>query len=182
MHRRADVHDTALSWALMAVAGLRMRCRAHRRPFHRSASTLMLADPTAMHRLADVHDTASKPFPGVPTGLPGVRWMTQDVPFHRSASVTRAPRTRRTRLPTAVHVLAELHDTPAGSAIPGLGVGWTAQVVPFQRSASAPTPVSPTAVHAVADVHDTPAMKPSSSRSGTVRTVHVTPSHASASG
>src|SRR6266496_3935592 len=177
MHRRADVHDTASSWAPIAFAGLRMRCSAHRRPFHRSASTRGPTAPTTTHRLADVHDTASRAFPGVPTGLPGVRWITQDVPFHRSASVTRAPRTRRTRPPTAVHALAELHDTAAGSAIAGLGVGWMAQVVPFQRSASAPAPVfprrvppsvKPAPVHAVADVHDTPAMKPSSSGSGTV--------------
>src|SRR6266542_4311003 len=129
MHRRADGDDTASSWAPIALAGLRMSCSANRRPFHRSASTRGPTAPTTTHRLADVHDTASRAFPGVPTGLPGVGWITQ--------------------------------------------------VVPFQRSASAPAPVSPTAVHAVADVHDTPAMKPSSSGSGTVRTVHVAPSRLS---
>ncbi len=182
MHRRADVHDTAFSMAPNAVAGLRMRCKAHRRPFHRWASTRRSTVPTAAHRRAVVHDIAARPLSGVPTGLPGVRWMAQAVPFHRSASVTMVPRARCTKPPTAVHAPAELQDTAASTAAAGRGVRWTAQAVPFHRSASAPRVSPPTAAHAIADAHDTPASEPPLPGSGTVRTVHFVPFHSSASG
>jgi hypothetical protein len=61
---------------------------------------------------------------------------------------------------TAVHVLAEVQDTPAkrrGTTVVGPGVSWMDQEVPFHLSASVPAPVAPTAVQALAEVHDTPA-------------------------
>src|SRR6266516_6826200 len=62
--------------------------------------------------------------------------------------------------PTAMHAIAETHDTPE-SQLPvalGLGLGTTDQLVPFQDSISVagPLPVLPTAVHALAEMHDTP--------------------------
>jgi hypothetical protein len=42
-------------------------------------------------------------------------------------------------LPTAVHALAELHDTPDNwldRAPVGLGVAWTCQLLPSHRSAN----------------------------------------------
>ena len=57
--------------------------------------------------------------------------------------------------PTAVHAVAEMHDTAVRSRKfepGGAGTGWSVHVVPSQNSA----PASPTATHAVADGHDTP--------------------------
>ena len=67
-------------------------------------------------------------------------------------------------LPTAVHEVAELHETPsnATSNCPeGAGTVWSVQLVPFQRTASgwlgkSLNPAPPTAVQALAEVQDTP--------------------------
>ena len=65
-------------------------------------------------------------------------WIFQLVPFHRSASG------RPPELPTAVHEVADVHDTlksrRKSSGLAGLGVGWIFQLVPFHRSASALDP------------------------------------------
>ncbi len=184
MHRRADVHDTAFSMAPNAVAGLRMRCKAHRRPFHRWASTRRSTVPTAAHRRAVVHDIAARPLSGVPTGLPGVRWTAQAVPFHRSAS---APRVSP---PTAAHAIADAHDTPASEPpLPGSGTVRTVHFVPFHSSASGvvsspsgTTAARPTAMHALADVHETSPSELRSFSVGVAWNTHVVPFHASASG
>jgi len=64
--------------------------------------------------------------------------MVQLVPSQASASVAELVK----ELPTAVHALADPHDTRASvlSLDPvGLGVAWTVQLVPSQRSASVTT-------------------------------------------
>jgi hypothetical protein len=66
--------------------------------------------------------------------------------------------------PTAVHAVADGHDTPPRTLLvapAGLGVVWIVQLVPFQASANvavaaAPLVNDPTAVQTVADGHDTP--------------------------
>jgi hypothetical protein len=65
--------------------------------------------------------------------------------------------------PTAVHDVAEVHETPLRSLLVaplGFGVVWIVQLLPSQRSASvvpgAPVLEKPTAVQAAADVHETP--------------------------
>jgi hypothetical protein len=63
--------------------------------------------------------------------------------------------------PTAVHRLADVHDTPTSPPAPSratFGVCWTFQLWPFQCSASGAlvkVPVPPTAVQLVADTQDT---------------------------
>ena len=112
-----------------------------------------------MHDVVDVHDTPYRrpSGPKGPGGV-GVGWIFQVVPVQRSASVV-AP----LALPTAVHALAEVHDTPDSTAFvapDGFGVVWTVHFVPFQSSAkgvSAPgkSLKDPTAVHVVNDTHET---------------------------
>jgi hypothetical protein len=108
--------------------------------------------------LADVHDTPSS----TPPGGFGVRWIVQLLPFQRSANVKTGVNVFVVpHDPTAVHALADVHDTPDRplSNARGLGVGWIVQLLPCHSSANVtPTAVSapPTAVQAVLDVHDTP--------------------------
>jgi hypothetical protein len=83
--------------------------------------------------------------------------------------------------PTAVHLLAEVQETPNKlGPDPGLGVGSIAHVVPFRASASvaqvsALKPSDPTTVHALADEHDTPKRYCQSPRGSMVSIVHVVP-------
>ncbi len=56
--------------------------------------------------------------------------------------------------PTAVHAVADVHDT-ALMRPPPMRLGVDDQLVPFQRSADSPPGPTPTAVQAVAEVHDT---------------------------
>jgi hypothetical protein len=138
-------------------------------PFQRSASVNSVGEaspyhPAAVQAVADEQDTAVSWLSFAPVGL-GVGWMTQVVPFQRSASVCGWPKGRKYD-PTAVQEVADGQDTPSRSpcAVPvGLGVVWMDQAVPFQVSASvdvSPVEASlmyePTAVHAVADRHETP--------------------------
>jgi hypothetical protein len=88
--------------------------------------------------------------------------MLQLVPFQRSAngwlgkSLNPAP-------PTAVHALAEVHDTPRRypTGTPdGNGTGLTVQLVPFQtcdkgRCSPRESMKNPTAMHEVEDEHET---------------------------
>ena len=99
-----------------------------------------------------------------PLGLTVV-WIDQVVPFHLSASVKR-PLVLLSKLPTAVHMVEEEHETAASwvnSDPAGLGVDRIVQVVPFQASARVtvlPPPPDgvedPTAMQAVALAHETP--------------------------
>jgi hypothetical protein len=89
--------------------------------------------------------------------------------------------------PTAVHTVAEVHDTSLSqlSGAPGLGSIWELQVVPSQTSASCelalPAPLElPTAAQSLTDAHDTPLRDPPVGL-GTLWTDQLVPSHASAS-
>ncbi len=85
----------------------------------------------------EVHATAIGTACGEPAG-PGMGSRRQLVPFHRSASGTRAPELV-TESPTAVQAGGDVQATPASAltfAPAGLGVGWMAHLVPFHRSAS----------------------------------------------
>jgi hypothetical protein len=91
----------------------------------------------------------------------GVAWTVHLPPSQRSAKRLSAE-WAGCAFPTAVHAIAELHDTPLRRLYGGVGVGMTVQVLPFHRSANAALWVSPalsvkpTAMQAVADVQETP--------------------------
>jgi hypothetical protein len=59
--------------------------------------------------------------------------------------------------PTAVHAMADVHETPFKLPATFVSVVWIVHVLPFQRSAKGwpPLMLFPTAVHAEADVHET---------------------------
>jgi hypothetical protein len=108
--------------------------------------------------VVEAHDTPLRLLEVTPVGV-GVVWMDQLVPFQRSANGWPVPEGVFHVLPTAVHVVVEVHDTLVRllEVTPmGLGVAWIDQVVPSQRSARVLPSASPTAVHAVVEVHDTP--------------------------
>jgi hypothetical protein len=117
--------------------------------------------PTAVHAVADAHDTPDREVYELPVGL-GVGWIAQPVPFHRSANAS-VPELL-VKYPTAVHAVADVHDTPASwllLAPAGLGEVWIAQLEPFHCSVNvscvpALSVKYPMAVHTVIDVHDTP--------------------------
>lgn len=111
-------------------------------PFQRSASVRPRPSlsnlPTAVQAVADVQLTPSSSAEVVPVGTE-VGWIFQLVPFHRSASGSEPELVRCS--PTAVHEVADVHDTPRSrrlsSVSAGLGVGWIFQLLPFHRSANA---------------------------------------------
>jgi hypothetical protein len=131
-------------------------------PFQRSANEPVLVLPSAVHALADTHDTPIRSAPPATRGV-GVAWIAQLVPFHRSTNVRCGPlppapgASPNGYQPTAVHALADTHDTPVRMSSPrvGLRVVWIAQLVPFQRSANVTPWCCPTATHMLADTHDT---------------------------
>jgi hypothetical protein len=82
------------------------------------------------------------------------------LPAHRSTKAVLLSAVPKA-IPTAVHTLPDVHDTPKnrtctapGTAV-GFAVGWTNQRVPFQRSATVPLSAEPTAVQIVAETQDT---------------------------
>jgi hypothetical protein len=180
-----DEHQTLFRKANCDPGGFGVDLTVHVVPFHCSASVTpapeMSVVPTAIQAEDEAHDTEVRMGDG--PGL-GVDWMVHAVPFHRSASVPRL------ESPTAMHAVADVHDTPEkplDCAPAGSGVDCTAQEVPFQRSASV-TPVPelsvkfPTAVQLEADEHDT-AFKNvlcAPGGSGTDWRRHAVPSHRSA--
>ena len=107
-----------------------------------------------MHAVADVHDTPDRELEVAPLAL-GVGWIAQLLPFQSSASVAPPPP------PTAMHSLAEMHETSLSPLEPDVGVDWIAQLVPSQCSATAAvlklvSVADPTAMHSLAEVHETP--------------------------
>jgi hypothetical protein len=88
------VQDTPANRLLLAPPGARVSSTDHFVPFQRSASTSFDPDtppydhPTAIQEVADVQDASYKT---PPPGTLGVCWIVQEVPFHRSATVTDAP-------------------------------------------------------------------------------------------
>jgi hypothetical protein len=87
-----EVHDT--EFRLGDGPGLGVDWMLHAVSSHRSASVPRLEAPTAVHAVEDVHDTPEKPLPCAPDGF-GVDCTAQEVPFHRSASVTPVPELSR---------------------------------------------------------------------------------------
>jgi hypothetical protein len=134
-----------------------------------------------MQAVADVHETALNSACESSAGF-GVVSIVQFAPSQPSASVVKTLRLGSSALPTAVQLVAEVHDTPSNrlSDTPdGLGVLWTDQLTPSQRSASAELPACPTAVHAVAEVQDTLRSAPAR---GVLTIDHLEPSQRSARG
>jgi len=161
VHEVAEVHDTPLKTELMLPPRFGVPCVTHFDPFQRSATVKFRSAelPTAVHALAEVHDTPLKTEPSY--GF-GEVWIVQRDPFHRSASVASSPPVAFPVDPTAVHTVAEMHDTSLNteSVLAPFGVVWIVHEDPFQRSASVlytllAFPTDPTAVHAVGEVHDT---------------------------
>jgi hypothetical protein len=165
----ADEHDTPRSRLFLAPVGLGVGWMDQRVPFQCSASVsspeeLLKYDPAAVQEVTDGHDTPCKLLCTAPVGL-GEGWMDQRAPFQRSTSDPSPPEVLLMYHPTAVHAVAERHDTPLKTEVisgTGLGVGWMAQRLPFQRSARVSvTPelavYVPTAVHEEGEEHEIPA-------------------------
>jgi hypothetical protein len=124
--------------------------------------------------------------PPLGTDLFGVRWILHVAPFHRMASDTVVWPPAEPVMPTAVHAVRDVHDTPyrmdpfEGR---GLGVRWIAHFVPFHRSAT-DVPVAglyPTALQKVRDVHDRPWRSAPPRGLGVRWIAHFPPVHLSAS-
>jgi hypothetical protein len=115
-------------------------------PFHRSARNAPMSlglevPPTAMQDLADVQARLNRPLAPAPARL-SVDWMTQLLPFKRSARVT-GVLSLLIELPTVVQAEADVHETAfrsvrakANGGMRGLEMDWTCHRVPSQRSAS----------------------------------------------
>jgi hypothetical protein len=115
VHTLGEVHDTPNRPLSVEPTGLGVGWTDHLWPFQRSASVkysraLVPKPPTAVHAEADVHDTPNRVSSVEPMGW-GVGWIDHFLPFQRSASMDslRAPFPKP---PTAMHALADAHDTP----------------------------------------------------------------------
>jgi hypothetical protein len=89
-----------------------------------------------VHALADVQDTPLNTLPVAPEGL-GDATMDHEVPLRFSTKLVTLLELS-SELPTARHLLADAHDTPAKAlavAPEGLGVVWMDHEVPFHASA-----------------------------------------------
>jgi hypothetical protein len=87
-----------------------------------------------VHAVAEIQDTPER----VLLAVDGLGLGTTDhvVPFHDSIRVLLGPLTVRLWLPTAVHAVAETHDTLERKlrVALGLGLGTTDHAVPFHDS------------------------------------------------
>jgi hypothetical protein len=112
----------------------------------------------------------------------GVTCTAHRAPFHRSATVPLE--LELAYEPTAVHAVADVHETDlsAPTCAPGTDAsGSTAQFLPFHRSASAGPPLrSPTAMHIPGSGQETPSSLACMPWGGS-RTPQVRPFHSSAS-
>src|SRR5215467_12221292 len=93
MQFAAAGHETAVR-TFRFGPGLGVASTRHRRPSHRSASVTwtsepLIRSPTAMQRVAAAHDTPDRPLNASPGA--GVRRTRQVLPFHCSASGSKAP-------------------------------------------------------------------------------------------
>lgn len=95
--------------------------------------------------------------------MPGLRLGETDhvLPFNDSMRVRGAVRLFAEVVPTAMHEVVEVHDTPVRySTVPGLGLWETDHVLPFHDSMRVSLTVvdeeEPTATHEVVEAHDTP--------------------------
>jgi hypothetical protein len=96
--------------------GLVMVWIDHVVPFHSSAKGCVVPElstycPTAVHALADRGQDTSLSTLLLAPEIVGVDWVDQAVPFQRSATAARAPELS-TYSPTAVHAIADVHETP----------------------------------------------------------------------
>src|SRR5215472_16342621 len=150
-------------------------------------------EPTAVQSRVPRHQTPDRAAPYALAGS-GTVCRAQLVPFQCSAMVWVAigggPALRPSS-PTAVHDLADAHDTPDSAVPAGAASAWMVQVVPAERSTIAlvvvvPLPdrvvSSPTAIQRSDALHDTlcSAMFVPAGR-GIVWAIHRLPVHRSAS-
>jgi hypothetical protein len=92
-----------------------------------------------VHAVLEEHDTAVKPTVG------GVASTDQLLPSQRSTNGTRATSSAGGEAPTAMHAVAEEHDTPVKLPYTPAGVGCIDQRLPSQRSTNG-TSVPPAGV------------------------------------
>jgi hypothetical protein len=106
-----------------------------------------------MHQVALTQDTPDSAPP-----LPVPADTCQVLPFQDSASGIGEPVAEARYEPTAMHLVALMHEIPfkAFPALPGLGVGSSVHVLPFHRSASVLPDLLPTAMQLAGPVHETP--------------------------
>jgi hypothetical protein len=116
VHALSDEHDTATNVVRSASAGAGAASTVQRIPSHRSASGAApepdeTASPTAVQTAAEEHET---PFSSVRIAAcgAGVASSFHAVPFHRSTTAWTPPEASVDD-PTAVHALADEHDTAA---------------------------------------------------------------------
>jgi hypothetical protein len=110
VHAEVEVHDTPASPLLNAPLGLRVVWSDQLVPFERSANVscvpaLSVTPPTAPQAVVDVHEIPPRLLDVAPVGF-WVFWTDQLVPSQRSAKVPLE------EPPTAVHTVADAHDTP----------------------------------------------------------------------
>jgi hypothetical protein len=127
----------------------------HLVPFQCSATRVWIASelkklPAAMQWFRSVQETWSSSAGASPLGW-AIASIVQLEPFQRAAVV-----------PTAMHTVAEVQETPSRWLMfpAPLGVAWLVQLLPFQASASValvvPVADEPTASHTVAEKQETP--------------------------
>jgi len=129
-----EPQDTAFSWLLLAPLGSGAFSIVQLEPFQTSASIWLALDPTATHTISDPHETPSS---ALSDGC-GAAWIFQLPALHTSISSIGDP-PAVPKLPTAVHSLADAHDTAFNcplAAPAGLGGISGVQRFPFQASAS----------------------------------------------
>jgi len=108
----ADVHDTPSKKVSPAVGGFGVAWTDQRVPFQLSATVPVLSPPTAVHAAGEVQDTPYRMLYAEPGGS-GACWSDQLFPFHASARFTGICLWPPIAPPTAVHAVAEAHDTPS---------------------------------------------------------------------
>ena len=148
-----EAHETPLKRLLSEPAGLGVLAIVQVRPFQRSARVEVAelssepVKPVAVQAVAEWHETALNLSFLVPARR-GASWTAQVLPFQCSASSwvdTSLGPLGGLKKPTAMQLLAEVHETPVkvlealGPGLYGLGASWTAQVRPFQCSTSRAT-------------------------------------------
>ena len=155
MHEFASVQDTSVRKLESLGDEMGVGWTFHLVPFQCSATSVRIASllkklPAAMQWFRSVQETWSSSAGASPFGWAIVTGV-QLVPFQRAPVV-----------PTAMHAVAEVQETPSRRlrSMAALGVVWAAQLLPSHASASVtlvvPVDEEPTASHAVAERQETP--------------------------
>src|SRR5215472_14151076 len=146
VHAVADRQDRPNSSGTAVLARLGLCWMAHVVPSQCRASSRWtpnrFTDPTAVQADPDVHDTARGLKLRRADAL-GTGSSAHAPPFHDSASIDRGWALPMWPFPTAVHAVADRHQTPFSvKSFPfaGMGTGWIDHAVPFQRSTSGIVP------------------------------------------